>query len=271
MYKDIIVVCPDCNNPIYIYNKETVCFCKKCKNDYRIIKNEGNITLEKVINIEKKGEASKKATYSHYLFAFILFIFFCFEFKFIIYDNIIADNKSNYNSENIINNSRNKENITRGVTEEENNDEISFLADINKISEDNFKIIDEAAAGKIIFESRFDQQNGFDIIGKCKRNKVYLLNKKDNNLFIPVYLCTYSDNKTTYNVYSPVVYENVKYNYETNEFLKYFPPASKNTAPKVNFVDNQSEYTIGYLSLDELYINFIKKYENDYKITEKSY
>ena len=264
MKKDIIVVCPDCNNPIYIYDKETVCFCKKCKSDYKITRNDNGYNLERVENIDKDKALAKNRLRKYNIMSFFLIILLAIGA--LIFSVLVVVINDPY----IRNQYNNNTHYTKD-TESDKSEEISFLADINKISEDDFKIIDEAAEGKIIFESRFDQQNGFDIIGKCKRNKVYLLNKKDNNLFIPVYLCTYSNNKTTYNVYSPVVYENVKYNYETNEFLKYFPPASNNTAPKVYLSSDQSEYTIGYLSFDELYNKFIKPLENEYRISEKSY
>ena len=265
MNKDIIVVCPDCNNPIYIYDKETVCFCKKCKNDYRISKDDNGYNLERVENIDKDKALAKYRLRKYNIMSFFLIILLAIgALIFSVLVVVINDPyiRNQYNNNNT--------HYTKD-TESDKSEEISFLADINKISDSDFNIIDEAAEGRILFESRLKEENGFNVIGKFKRYKVYLLNKQGNNLFIPVYLCTYSNNETTYTVYTPLVYENVKYNYETHEFLKYFPQVKGDTSPKIYLSSDQTEYTIGYLNFDELYNKTIKPLENEYKITEKSY
>ena len=87
------------------------------------------------------------------------------------------------------------------------------------------------------------------------------------NYLIPIYKGIYSNGETTYTIFTPVVYENVKFDYWGNI------TSSLGTAsidcPTVYFNLEHSEYSVGYEDLNALYDDVIKQYESDYEISEK--
>ena len=78
MNRDRELICPKCGNSIFIYDKETVCYCKNCKNDFRVIKENDIFSLDPVIVKEKKEKSSNSIVFFTILIIIAIgfFVFF---------------------------------------------------------------------------------------------------------------------------------------------------------------------------------------------------
>ena len=83
--------CPDCGNTIFIYDKETFCYCKKCKKDYQVIKEKDQFSLVPAIVKNKNSSFYTSNTIKFFLIIFILIILFGFILYF-YYSKNISDN-----------------------------------------------------------------------------------------------------------------------------------------------------------------------------------
>ena len=89
------LICPKCGNSIYIYDKETFCYCKNCKKDYQVIKEYDEFSLSPVETKDK----SVKSKNNNYLYV-ILIIFINLLLLFYAYTNGFFDNYINNNNNN---------------------------------------------------------------------------------------------------------------------------------------------------------------------------
>ena len=96
---------------------------------------------------------------------------------------------------------------------------------------------------------------------------MYLKFLDNGNYLIPVYKGVYTDNETTYTIFTPVIYENVKFDYWGN--ITSNLGTGKVECPTVYFNLEHSEYSVGYENINDLYNATIKQYEEDYEISEK--
>ena len=102
--------------------------------------------------------------------------------------------------------------------------------------------------------------------GNLHLEKIYVAYKEGTNYIIPVYRGIYHDffhQENQYTVYIPVRYIDVK-----NET---YLSLGKGTieAPEYYFNAEQTSYTYGYGSMDDVYNNVIQPLSGEYTITEK--
>ena len=90
------MICPKCGNPIFIYDKETYCYCKKCKKDFRIDKKDDGFSLSPVVVKDK----TIRKNFNNFII--ILFIFIV-GLLFLIYFIHYIDNNTNKNGDVPIN------------------------------------------------------------------------------------------------------------------------------------------------------------------------
>ena len=239
----IYSVCPNCGHTITFYENQGTCKCVECKKKFIVIKNsDGTYTLS-----QKNGLSLISVIICAFLVLLVSVLAFLYKYN--DYNSTDYDAKSNSK-----------------ITNETKKEEVSFLMDINDLNDNYLEMIDVASKNKILSKSYF---NNYKIIDYPNRIKIYLLNKKDSNMLIPIYLSKYSNGINNYDVYTPVIYENIKINYTNDKLFDSMPIIKDNNSPNIYFNDEKTEYTVGYKNINDLYNNTIKPLEDKYFISEK--
>ena len=88
------LICPKCGNSIFIYEKETFCYCKNCKKDYQVIKEYDEFSLSPVETIDKSIKNSNMLYIFLIVFINLLLLFFAYSNGF--FDNYINNNNDNH-------------------------------------------------------------------------------------------------------------------------------------------------------------------------------
>ena len=233
--------CPNCGASLSFDENDKVTKCDYCKREFEIERDaQDQISLV----IGETGKSVIKYFFiSHMVIGIISVIIFLVIFGFVIfgiYTGISSTNKS-----------KAREN--------------TYLTDVNDIENEDYVFLDTQATIKIRQENSL--MVDFKQKGSLKREKIYVISNEKGNYLIPIYKGIYSNGETTYTIFTPVVYENVKFDYWGNI------TSSLGTAsidcPTVYFNLEHSEYSVGYEDLNALYDDVIKQYESDYEISEK--
>ena len=82
----------------------------------------------------------------------------------------------------------------------------------------------------------------------------------------PIYKNIYTDGNVSYELYVPVFYENITLDHGS---IAHDIANARVEAPIYYLNLEKTEYAIGYDSVESLYDNLLKNYENDYTITKK--
>lgn len=239
--------CPNCGASLEFSEIDKSCKCSYCHRAFEIERDNENMDDYYLKSIE-----TSKFAYIPFLIAAL--VIFCFGF----FMFISITNHSNSNNNSFHNSSSNN-----------NIKQVEYFSKADQLSNSDLEDIDHDAAMNIknIADGVGGPGHSFVGEGDESRQKVYVASKDDGNVIIAAYLMKYynmSDNNERFNVYIPIVYENV----DKNQFLdKFNSPQVK--APEYFFNADKSNYVKGYSSIDELYNNLVKPLEKDYKISEK--
>lgn len=219
--------CPNCGANLSFNDTDKSCKCEYCKREFEIERDE-KTSNDNYNLIDQKS--MKHLNIVGGIITIIIIILSIFVF-YTVFKSFNDTNKSKY------------------------------LYNLDQFDNSDYSFMDADASITIAREDNdtFD----FKQKGSIKREKVYLLSKKDSNKVIPIYKSVYSDGETTYTLYIPVIYENIK-----SGFIKDINNG-KVSAPTCYFNMDHSEYAVGYQDLNTLYDEVIKPLENDYNITEK--
>ncbi|MBR6949520.1 MAG: hypothetical protein IKH54_04970 [Bacilli bacterium] len=233
--------CPNCGANLSFDENDKVTKCDYCKREFEIERDaQDQINLV----IGETGKSVLKYFFiSHMVIGIISVIIFLVIFGFVIfgiYTGISSTNKS-----------KAREN--------------TYLTDVNDIENEDYVFLDTQATIKIRQENSL--MVDFKQKGSLKREKIYVISNDNGNYLIPVYKGVYTDNETTYTIFTPVIYENVKFDYWGN--ITSNLGTGKVECPTVYFNLEHSEYSVGYENINDLYNATIKQYEEDYEISEK--
>lgn len=233
--------CPNCGANLSFDENDKVTKCDYCKREFEIERDaQDQINLV----IGETGKSVLKYFFiSHMVIGIISVIIFLVIFGFVIfgiYTGISSANKS-----------KAREN--------------TYLTDVNDIENEDYVFLDTQATIKIRQENSL--MVDFKQKGSLKREKIYVISNDNGNYLIPVYKAVYTDNETTYTIFTPVIYENVKFDYWGN--ITSNLGTGKVECPTVYFNLEHSEYSVGYENINDLYNATIKQYEEDYEISEK--
>lgn len=233
--------CPNCGANLSFDENDKVTKCDYCKREFEIERDaQDQINLV----IGETGKSVLKYFFiSHMVIGIISVIIFLVIFGFVIfgiYTGISSTNKS-----------KAREN--------------TYLTDVNDIENEDYVFLDTQATIKIRQENSL--MVDFKQKGDFKREKIYVISNDNGNYLIPVYKGVYTDNETTYTIFTPVIYENVKFDYWGN--ITSNLGTGKVECPTVYFNLEHSEYSVGYENINDLYNATIKQYEEDYEISEK--
>ena len=139
-----------------------------------------------------------------------------------------------------------------------------YLTNIDDISNFDYNFLDTHS--RIAIATEDNSTFYFSKKGNDSRELIYLLYNDSGNKLIPIYKSVYSDGETTYILYVPVIYENIKISHDS---IANSISNAKVSAPKYYFNLEHSEYSFGYQDLDKLYEEVIKPLEDNYTITKK--
>lgn len=233
--------CPNCGANLSFDENDKVTKCDYCKREFEIERDaQDQINLV----IGETGKSVLKYFFiSHMVIGIISVIIFLVIFGFVIfgiYTGISSTNKS-----------KAREN--------------TYLTDVNDIENEDYVFLDTKSTIKIRQENSL--MVDFKQKGDFKREKIYVISNDNGNYLIPVYKGVYTDNETTYTIFTPVIYENVKFDYWGN--ITSNLGTGKVECPTVYFNLEHSEYSVGYENINDLYNATIKQYEEDYEISEK--
>lgn len=235
--------CPNCGANLSFGENEKSCKCDYCKREFEIERDTDNLDKISLIyhDISKGvGEGFKFISIVY----IILFVIVAVTISLISFSIFHAheDNAS------ILENG------------EASN---SYLSSISDISNFDYSFIDTHST---IAMSKEDTDTFYFHENSSKRVMIYLLYKEDGNMLIPIYKNVYTNGTMSYELYVPVIYENIKVDHGS---IAHDIGNSNIIAPKYYLNLEKTEYTIGYESIDSLYDSVIRSYEKDYKITKK--
>lgn len=233
--------CPNCGANLSFDENDKVTKCDYCKREFEI-ERDAQDQINLVIG-ETGRSVLKYFFISHMVIGIISVIIFLVIFGFVIfgiYTGISSTNKS-----------KAREN--------------TYLTDVNDIENEDYVFLDTKSTIKIRQENSL--MVDFKQKGDFKREKIYVISNDNGNYLIPVYKGVYTDNETTYTIFTPVIYENVKFDYWGN--ITSNLGTGKVECPTVYFNLEHSEYSVGYENINDLYNATIKQYEEDYEISEK--
>lgn len=235
--------CPNCGASLSFGENDKSCKCEYCKREFEIERNTDNLDKINLIyhDISKGFNQGFKFIIVIYAVIFIIVAITISIISFSIFHSH-EDNSS------ILENST-LENY--------------FLNNINDISNFDYGFIDTNSAIAI---NREDINTLYFHENSSKRIVIYLLNNNNGNMLIPVYKNVYTNGTMSYELYVPVIYENVRVEHGS---IAHDIGNAKVLAPKYYFNLEHSEYAIGFESIDNLYDEVLKKYENVYTITKK--
>ena len=229
--------CPNCGATLEFKETDKSCKCKYCNSFYEIERDEKE-DLEKNIKLKKlKGPLQAFAlaylgTYFFTAFVFvIIFIISCF----VIFAGIHSmDGKI-------------------------------LFKNVDELSNEQLEDLDNKAYW-IINEN--DDVSNYYLNMSVKRVLTYVgySKEKKKDIIIPVYKIKYEKllhAGDSYTLYVPIYYENI---YNNSRFV-FQLGNGKIDSKEYHFNDDESAY--GYLSLDELYKDYIKPFEKNYEITKK--
>ena len=240
--------CPNCGAGLEFSENDKSCKCSYCHRSFEIERDNDNINDYYLKTIE-----ASKFAFIPIIMVVLIFVAVAVVMVMVI-SNQIKSNEDFFDNNNPIVNTSKK---------------VEYFSSADELSNSDLKDIDHDAAMTVknIAEGVSGPGHSFVSEGDESRQKVYVASKDDGNVIIAVYLMKYynmSDNNSRFNVYIPIVYENVN----KNQFVdKFGSPEVK--APEYYFNSDKSNYVKGYSSMDEVYNNLIKPLEKDYKISEK--
>lgn len=239
--------CPNCGANLSFEENAKSCKCEYCNREFEI-KRDSNEQFMLVMEKAQRGFL-KYFFVSHIAISIFVFVFIIICFLLVVFGI------SNFFKES---DSKDFPTINKASKE-------SYLTSLDDLDSGDFTWIDTTAIMKI--EMNSSQLGSFNRQGSIRRENIYLLTKNDGNLFIPIYKATYSNGSDTYTVYTPFVYQNVKLNAfgSITQDVDLFSIS----APTVYFNSEKTEYSLGYLDMDELYDEVIKPYEDEYKVKKK--
>ena len=239
--------CPNCGANLEFDDDAKSCKCQYCKQSFFIEKDLNDVDKFNLI-YDKINKPFKLI----FLVPFVAFI------------TILVIIIIGFNRTTKIDNNFNKDSDKELIE----NQKEKLISSVDDLSNSDFDTIDSHATSEINHsgEGVNNSYHSYSISGNIKREKLYVVYKDEQNYIIPVYKATYRDffhQENQYTVYIPIVFENIK----TNIIFSIGNP--KLSAPEFYFNDEHTSYTYGYSSIDDVYNNLIKQYENEYKITEK--
>ena len=233
--------CPNCGASLSFDENDKVTRCDYCKREFEIERDaQDRINLV----IGETGKSIVKYFFiSHMVISIISVVIFLLVFGLIIFG------------------------VYTGITSTTNNSkkENSYLTDVNDIENEDYVFLDTQSTIKI--RQEISTMVDFKSKGALKREKIYVISNDKGNYLIPVYKGVYTDGETTYTIFTPVIYENVKLDYWGN--ITSSLGTGKIDCPTVYFNLEHSEYSVGYENINDLYNDQIKQYEDNYDISEK--
>lgn len=233
--------CPNCGANLSFNENDKVAKCDYCKREFEI---ERDAQDQINIVIGETGKNVLKYFFiSHMVVGIISVIIFLVIFGFIIFG------------------------IYTGIssTNEKKSIENTYLSNVNDIENEDYVFLDTQSTIKIKQENSL--MVDFKQKGALKREKVYVISNDKGNYLIPIYKGVYSDGETTYTIFTPVIYENVKFDYWGN--ITSSLGTGLVDCHTVYFNLEHSEYSVGYENINDLYNDTIKQYENNYEISVK--
>ena len=88
--------CPKCRNSIYIYDKESYCYCKNCKKDYQVIKENDEFSLSPVEIKDKSLKSNNINVLNVILIIFVILSLLLYAYANGFFDNYIDNDTNNH-------------------------------------------------------------------------------------------------------------------------------------------------------------------------------
>ena len=240
--------CPNCGAPVSFTKEDTTCKCEYCKREFEIERDTEKKKLDDQFILNELKTPFKIFSYitfgsfiSHAVVVFVTFIIII----------IVAFN------------------LIKGLSDSNSmfNRNAYYVENVNDLSSSDYSTLD-INSSIAINKATMGNTNGFVNKGSFKREKLYIISKKKRNYIIPVYKATYSyysNSDIKYDVYMAVIYKNVR---SKNNSIAYTLDDPEVVDTIYNF--NEGGYTYGYDSIESLYNDIIKYYEEkNFKIVEK--
>ena len=235
--------CPNCGANLSFGENEKSCKCDYCKREFEIERDTDNLDkISLIYNDISKGVGTG------FKYIFIVYGIFLFIVAFII--SIISFSVFHAHEDNASILENGEANVT-------------YLSSINDISNFDYTFIDTNSSIAI---SREDTSTFYFHLNSSKRVVLYLLSNDEGNRLIPIYKNVYTNGTITYELYIPVIYENIKVDHGS---IAHDVSNARVEAPKYYLNLEKTEYVVGYENLNSLYDSLIKQYEKEYTITKK--
>ena len=233
--------CPNCGASLSFDENDKSCKCDYCKRAFEIERDLDDVEKFNLI-YDTVSKPFKLFSIIPFVFASIFIIFIALMIFLNVFNNN-SNSKSNSNSKGSI------------VSED------ALLHSIEEIENFDYSFIDTTSTIAISGEDKtlFD----FHMKGSMKRETMYLLYNDKANRLIPVYKVIYSNGETTYNLYVPVIYNNIH-----KESVAHDIGNPNISAPIYYFNMDHSEYAVGYDNLDKLYEEVVKPLENEFTLSK---
>ncbi len=239
--------CPNCGAGLSFTKEDTTCKCEYCKREFEIQRDP-----EKKKLIDQFSLSELKTPFK--IFSYITFgsfisqgILFFVTFLVII---IVA-----FNLVRVLNDSNSIFNRNA-----------HYVTSASDLSNSDYNTLDLNSRIAIAKET-VGNTSGFVNKNNYERVKLYIIYKEKRSILIPVYKVTYeyfSNRDIKYDVYTPVIYKNVR---SKNNSIAFTLDDPEVVDTKYRF--NEGGYTYGYGDLDSLYNDVVKYYERRYTIVEK--
>lgn len=235
--------CPNCGANLSFGENEKSCKCEYCKREFEIERDTDNLEKISLIyhDISKGVGQGFKYLFVIYIAIFVIVAIAISVISFSIFHSH-EDNSS------ILENT---------------NDSNTYLSSISDISNFDYGFIDTNSSIAINSE---DTKTFYFHETSSKRVRLYLLTRDGGNMLVPIYKNVYTNGSISYELYIPVIYENLKVNHGS---IAHDVGNARVEAPKYYFNLEKTEYAVGYDDIDKLYDELLKKYEKEYTVTQK--